>query len=235
MNLASVQRIFWELLRGEERPLDAFVGTAELPARERVGIYARMFVDRQVDALRETFPKVVGALGDEPFHAIAAKYVHEHPSEHPDLGQIGRHFAGFLQRADLADLARLEWARGEVFEAPAGESLSPDDFAALAQDPAAFMRRQVRLIPAVKLLHLGHDVNGLWEGSALSAEARAMHVVVWRSGFEVFHVEVDASEARSVELALNGAALGDVCGALEEPERAAEMLQGWLGEGWLAA
>jgi hypothetical protein len=60
-----------------------------------------MFVDRQVDALRETFPKVVGALGEEPFQAIAAKYVHEHPSENPDLGQIGRHFACRLPKRDL--------------------------------------------------------------------------------------------------------------------------------------
>jgi hypothetical protein len=235
MSLAAVQDAFWRLLRGEERPLDAFVGTPELPAQERIVIYARMFVDRQVDALRETFPKVVTALGDEAFYAVAAKYVLAHPSEHPDLGQLGRRFADFLQRADLGDLARLEWAHGEVFEAEAGKSLSAEDFAALAQDPAAFMRQEVRLIPALKLLHLRHDVNGLWDGSAVAAKPREMHAVVWRSKFDVFHVEVDAGEARAVELALNGAALGDVCGALEDPGRAAEMLQGWLGEGWLAA
>jgi hypothetical protein len=51
----------------------------------------------------------------------------------------------------------------------------------------------------------------------------------------VFHVEVDAGEARAVRLALQGALLGDVCGALDDPGRAVEMLQGWLGEGWIAA
>jgi len=58
--------------------------------------------------------------------------------------------------------------------------------------------------------------------------------VVWRAGFEVFHVEVDSDEARAVQLAIEGAALGDVCGALGDPARAVETLQGWLGEGFLA-
>jgi len=108
MNLAETQRLLWDLLHGRERPLDAFVGSADLPAAERVAIYARMFVDRQVDALRETFPKVLGALGDEEFHRIAARYVDAHPSEHPDIGQLGRKFAEFLERGVLSDLARLE-------------------------------------------------------------------------------------------------------------------------------
>src|SRR5882762_2325215 len=56
MNLAETQRLLWDLLHGRERPLDAFFGSPDLPAAERVAIYTRMFVDRQVDALRETFP-----------------------------------------------------------------------------------------------------------------------------------------------------------------------------------
>src|SRR5205814_3242942 len=133
MKLAETQRLFWELLQGTEGPLDAFVGSSALPAEERVAIYARMFLHRQVDALREMFPKVVAALGDEGFFEVAARYVHDHPSEHPDLGQLGRTFAAFLERPDLRDLARLEWARGEVFEAAEAAPLSPEEFARLAR------------------------------------------------------------------------------------------------------
>ncbi len=235
MNLAETQRLFWELLQGRERPLDAFVGSPALPASERVAIYTRMFLDRQIDALRETFPKVVAALGDGPFYELAAQYVHAHPSRHPDLGQLGRELAAFLPRPDLADLARLEWARAEVFEAPPALSLTPDGFAALAQDPAAFAQYRIQLIPALRLLDLDHDVEPLWEQQSTTAPARPTHVVVWRNGFEVFHVAVEADETEAVRLALAGAALGDVCGALEHPERAVETLQSWLGEGWIGA
>jgi hypothetical protein len=234
VNLAQTQRLFWELLRGERRPLEGFVGSPELPVAERMAIYARMFLDRQVEALHEAFPKVAAALGAGAFHDLAARYVLAHPSEHPDLGQLGRQFAGFLDRGDLADLARLEWARGEVFEAASADSLSTEEFARLAQDPAAFASHRVRLIPALRLLRLGHDVGPLWDGTAKAAEKRPAALLVWRAGLEVFHVEVDADEARAVQVAIQGGALGDVCGALGDPARAVETLQGWLGEGLFA-
>ena len=65
MNLAETQRLFWELLQDHERPLDAFTGSPDLPAGERVAIYTSMVLHRQVDALRETFPRVVAVLGDD--------------------------------------------------------------------------------------------------------------------------------------------------------------------------
>jgi len=234
MNLAQTQRLFWDLLRGAQQPLEGFVGSPELPVAERIAIYARMFLDRQVEALHETFPKVAAALGEGAFHDVAAGYVLAHPSEHPDLGQLGRHFAGFLDRADLSDLARLEWTRGEVFEAASADSLSTEELARLAQDAAAFAGHRLQLIPALRLLRLRHDVGPLWEGTAKAAEERPATLVVWRAGFDVFHVEVDADEAAAVQLAIQGAALGDVCGALGDPARAVETLQGWLGEGWIA-
>jgi hypothetical protein len=234
MNLAQTQELFWELLQGRERPLDAFVGSPELPANERVAIYARMFLHRQVDALREMFPKVVAALGDESFFEVAARYVQAHPSEHPDLGQLGRKLAGFLDRPDLGDLARLEWARGEVFEAPPAESMTTEEFAALAQDPVAFMHHRVRLIPALRLLELDYDIAPLWDETAASAEQRPRQWVVWRSGFDVFHVALDPDESRAVRLALGAAPVAEICAALEDPQRATEALQSWLAEGWIA-
>ena len=234
MNLAETQRLFWNLLQGTEGPLDAFLGSPALPAEERVAIYARMFLHRQVDALREMFPKVVAALGDEGFFEVAARYVHDHPSEHPDLGQLGRTFAAFLERPDLRDLARLEWARGEVFEAAEAAPLSPEEFARLAQEADAFMNRRLQLIPALRLLELEHDVGQLWDESAKTAGPRQIRVVVWRSGFDVFHVQVDEDEARAVQLAIRGAAVGDICGAFADPQRAFEILQSWVTEGWIA-
>ena len=235
MNLAETQRLFWDLLQGGERPLDAFVGSPALPAAERLAIYARMFLHRQIDALREMFPKVVAALGDEAFFDVAARYVHAHPSEHPDLGQLGRRFAAFLDRPDLRDLARLEWARGEVFEALQTPLLSADEFARLAQDAHAFMNRRVDLIPALRFLELDHDVGPLWDEASKSAEPRPTQWVVWRAGFDVFHVVIDEDEARAVRLAIGGAAIGDICGAAGDAARAAEVLQEWLAEGWIAA
>ena len=115
MNLAETQEVFWNALRGDVAGLDAcFADTPDLPAAERVGIYAQMYVFRQVDALREDFPLLVKKLGDEAFFQLAERYVLAHPSEDPDLGRLGRRFAEFCPE-ELRALAALEWARSEVF------------------------------------------------------------------------------------------------------------------------
>jgi len=234
MSLAEIQRVFWQLLQGEEAPLDGFVGSADVPAAERVRIYQDMFLHRQVDALRETFPKVVAALGDEAFFAAAERYVRAHPSDHPDLGQLGRRFAGMLERSDLRDLARLEWARAEVFEAPPAATMSLEDFARLAQDAEAFMHQAVRFVPALRLLTLEHDIAPLWDETGAAA-AGTSHWVVWRKELEVFHVRIDDAEARAAHLALGGAAVGEICGVFDDPVRATAALQSWLGEAWIHA
>ncbi len=234
MNLAGMQDLFWSILQGEDRPVDAFTGTISLPASERVAIYKRMVLHRQIDALRETFPKVAAALGDEAFFESAAAYVRAHPSEHPDLAQLGRMFAGVVERADLRELAQLEWARAEVFEAAPAELLSPEEFAALAEDAEAFVHARLQLVPALRLLALGSDVSGLWDETAKVGIARPTALVVWRRGFDVFHVAIDGTEAEAIRLVQDGAPLGEACGAFADPERAAEALQGWLAEGWLA-
>jgi len=234
MNLAQTQQLFWDLLQGHERPLDAFIGSPDLPAGERVGIYTGMVLHRQVDALRETFPKVVAALGDEWFFETAAAYVRAHPSEHPDLGQLGRHFAAFVERPDVRDLARLEWARGEAFESAFADSLPAERFVSLTQDPVAFMKHRATLIPGLRMLELDHDVEPLWNETAATAAPQPSRLVIWRNGFEVFHVAVEPDESRAVRLALASAPLGDICGAFADPLRAFETLQSWVTEGWIA-
>ena len=113
--------------------------------------------------------------------------------------------------------------------------LTPEEFASLAEDPVEFMHYRVRLIPALRLLELEHDIGPLWDETAAKAAQLPTQWVVWRSGFDVFHVAVNPDEARAVRLALAGASLADVCAALDDPQRATEALQSWLAEGWIAA
>ena len=128
MNLAETQRLFYQLAArapGSEDidPGALLAGTSELDARERIGIYANMFIWRQIDALRDDFPRVARLLGEGPFYAMAEDYLKAHPSRHPSLSELGRGLPGFLRerqgdgaRPDLADLAALDWARAKVFE-----------------------------------------------------------------------------------------------------------------------
>ncbi len=115
MTLARTQALFYGLATGDPAagrglvPL-VFAGTADLPAAERVAIYAGMWLARLVDALRADFPALGAVLGDEAFERLAGAYLRDHPSDDPDVGRVGRRLPGFLrdhpELASRPDLAR---------------------------------------------------------------------------------------------------------------------------------
>ncbi len=250
MTLADVQELFHAFATRSPAaagrdPAEAFVGTHALPAAERLAIYANMYLWRQVDALREDFPKLVAVLGDEGFYVLAEGYVREHPSDHPSLSKLGRRVTDHLlrhpvARPDLPDLARLEWARAEAFEAedvPLAEIDSLRDI-----PPAELPDVRLSFAPAVRLLHLEHDAPALWraveDGTAPPPPRRAeVDVAVWRKELEVFHAVLAADEARAVERAMAGEPFGAVCEPFAEREDAVDAafraVASWFAEGWV--
>ncbi|HET7785053.1 MAG TPA: DNA-binding domain-containing protein [Myxococcales bacterium] len=198
MNLAQTQDLFFRALYGE--PIDR----SFIAGEDRLDVYSRMFLYRQVDALRTDFPQTAARLGDEAFFSLVDRYVRAHPSEHPDLGRLGRHFAAFCPE-EVRELAALEWARAEVFVEAEAPAVSADEFARTLR---------IRIIPALRL---------------------TARTAVWRKGFEVQEVELDAEEARALALAIAGASFAEVCGAFADAPAAYAALQSWVAEGWVTA
>ncbi|HET8948161.1 MAG TPA: DNA-binding domain-containing protein [Candidatus Polarisedimenticolia bacterium] len=183
--LAGTEALFWDLITAPEgvRPgLEALVraGKAEpaaiesliggddrLPAAERLDIYANMYFFRLLDCLREDFPRLATALGEGRFHNLATDYLLAHPSENPSLRYLGRRLPEFLaghalarESACLADLARLEWTRADLFDAADAKPLGRDDVAGVAAGHGGDL--PLRTVPAFRLLRLDHDAPALW-------------------------------------------------------------------------
>ncbi len=252
MTLAQLQALFHGAVTGAAAegapPAQAWLlGSAALAADERVEIYASMYRCRLEDALRQDYPKVAALLGPDGFSAAAAAYVRAHPSEDPDLGQLGRRFAGFLEaspalcpRPDLAALARLEWCRSEVFlEAPA-PAVSREALTALAPDALAAARFSP--IPALRLLTLPYDAAALWRAledgePPPPPREEPTHLAVWREGFTEVHAKVGDAEAAAISALLREAPLGELCAAFGEGDGAVAeafaALGSWLDEGWI--
>lgn len=253
MTLAETQDLFHGLLAGEgpvdPARLDAcFAGTPELPAAARVAIYADMYRWRLTDALRETFPLLARHLGPARFAALAEDYLRRHPSEHHDVGQVGRLLAAFLRaypdpgRPDLADLADLEWARHQVFFAAPADPVGPAALAGLT--PEAFARSTLRCAPALQVLVQAYAAPPLWrrleDGEPPGPPSPGPGAVaIWRRGFEVFHGALPLDEAAALVAAGRGAPLPELCAAFAErqdPAAAAHAaLSSWLVEGWIVA
>ena len=100
-------------------------GSASFPAERRVEIYARGYRLRLVGCLRETYPALRHALGEEVFEAFALDYLDAHPPRGYTLNALGAHWPEHLEatRPDgegwpdfLIDLARLERTFAEVYD-----------------------------------------------------------------------------------------------------------------------
>ena len=183
--LHGAEALFWELITAPEgvRPgLEALVragkadpsaiesllgGDDRLAPADRLDIYANMYFFRLLDCLREDFPRLATALGDGRFHNLATDYLLAHPSANPSLRYLGRRlpefFAGHAlarESACLADLARLEWTRADLFDAADARALGRDEVASLAAGHGGDL--PLRAVPAFRLLRLDHDAPALW-------------------------------------------------------------------------
>lgn len=250
MTLAEAQDLFAALVTGDG-PVDPaerdalLAGDAELSASDRAHIYSDMYLFRLAAALREDYPLLARLLGDEEFFSLGAAYARAHPSRHPSLARLGADLRSSLReragyRADLADLAALEWARAEAFVAADEQPLGEEALRSLGEDAAG---ARLSLVPCVRLLSLQNDVAGLWadlEASRAPQPPRPgpSSLVVWRKGFEVFHAAVSAEELSALSAVQGGATLGEAFeafAALPDPTGAAlDALASWIGEGLLA-
>jgi hypothetical protein len=192
---------------------------------------------------------VLAVLGDDAFRAVACRYLAAHPSTHTSVRHVGRRFAGFLAGEPtghrfLADLARLEWARVEVFDAPDAEPLRLADLAAVPAPDWPGLR--FRPIPACLIVESDWPVHRIWEAAGapddepIAVEPGASTLRVWREGFDVSHASMSALEVRAFRALERGVPFAAICAELEgdlEPGAAAQevggLLMRWLEDGLL--
>jgi len=171
-----------------------------LQPEERVAIYSRMYFARLYDCLAEDYPAVVKICGHATFRKIARAYLKEHPSRHYSLNLLGRKLPEFLdgrarfpRRALLADVARVERAISESFDAPVSPVMMPADMALVP--PAAWQKGRILLTESLRLLALDHKANAIVSACRQERElpsfAKAKSwVAVYRKEWTVWRAEL---------------------------------------------
>jgi len=231
--------------------VDAMVaGDSRLSAAERLDVYADMYFIRIHDVLREEAPRTAAALGAESFHALVTDYLIACPPGHPSLREVGARLPDYLaghplaaRRPWLAELARLERARLEVFDGPDD---APVSIASLREvPPEGFGALRFHLIRAQRMLDNRFAIAAAWRAEDADASPpveTAETLIVWRRDVDVFHRAVDADEAVWLRrLATgDGVLFAGLCATLAETRsdeaaaaRAFELLARWTSEGLL--
>src|SRR5690349_9859437 len=92
-----------------------------LSGLERLAIYNRAYYARLLDCLRESYPVLFHALGEDAFGAFALDYLQKYPSRSYTLSDLGANFPHYLRESRppddpspswpdfVIDLATLEW------------------------------------------------------------------------------------------------------------------------------
>jgi hypothetical protein len=234
---------------------DQAPGTGLLkPQGERqFAVYRNAYRARLRGALRENFEVLPLVMGDEAFDELANAYIDAHPSTHYSLRWFGHQLHGFMaEQVDLVphpamvDLARMEWALRNAFDAPTVDTMAPDALANVQAEDWPDLC--LGLHPAVQLLDMQWAIGPVWH--ALKAEqddvpppdALAHHMLVWRHGLHTQWKSLNTAEVVFVQSLQAGHTFGETCEALagivgedNAAQTAATQLREWLGNGVIAS
>lgn len=259
LSLAELERRFVAALAPGEGdahgPLDPdfrslIDGDGALDADARIRIYADMYRARLVDVLREDYPRLASLLGCDAFAALAARYLAAHPSRHPSVRYVGDRFAAWLGTRDdvppyAADLARLEWARVDAFDAADAAPARLVDLQPIPQDEWPALR--FCPIPACRVVESAWPIHEIWAAGDPDAETSHAEWVpsptvvrVWREEFAVTHAAMGEDEQRAFAALARGESFAEICAAIErglDADAAAHqvgaILLRWLEDGLL--
>ena len=136
-----------------------------LTSFERLEIYNRQYWFRLFSSMTEDFPGVRSVLGEKRFDAMCKAYLIDCPSRSFTLRNLGANLEPWLRKHPkwagtkqqlVLDIARLEWADIEAFDAAAVPALRTEDLRGVS---GAGLRLQLQ--PYVQLLSFHYPVDDL--------------------------------------------------------------------------
>lgn len=260
--LAALQEWFQgEIVRPHEggraprkKARDVVLPSPTLAPKERVAIYSRMYFSRLVECLAAEYKAVRRLLGAAAFERLCRAYLAKHPSRHWSLNVLGRRFPEFIgetrfpvrRRTLVRDVARVEGAQSEAFDAEDAPALDADGFLARVGAARGAARLRLAPVPAFRLLALdwpGNEiVTAIHQEKRLPKLARKRSfVAVYRKDDVVWRMNLDAPRHACLEALANGKPVGAAIRAAAALHRGPESeLEGavfawfreWVAEGF---
>jgi hypothetical protein len=211
---------------------------------EQLEIYREQYWLRHTGSLVEDFPGVGGVLGQSDWERLVEEYLVAHPPTTFSLRELGEKLPDFAStrawlpnRELVTDMARLEWAYIEVFDAPDAPPLDPERLRAVPED--AWER--VRLVPhpALRLLRVGYPVVALRrqllvaESSPPLPEPETLHLAISRRKLTIEHDMLDPAAFSLLSKLSRSMPLGAACEETRvelsiAPEALARALETWF-------
>jgi len=219
-------------------------------ALERLGVYAGMYYLRLIEVLTAEYPTTREVLGAEAFDRACRVFIARHPSTQRTLQSLSVGFPRFLKRhlkgrrnARLAvDVARIERAMEDVFDAPRAEPLGHEALRTIPAESWAEVR--LKLTPALRLLALDCPANEYMTAvrarrRVRTPRARPAYVMVYRHRLRAWRMTITREQFTLLTLLGKGQPIGRAvyrsCRSLRVPgQRLPVLLSEWF-RAWSAA
>ncbi|MCI0462277.1 MAG: DNA-binding domain-containing protein [Gemmataceae bacterium] len=231
-----------------------------LTAMDRLAIYGTAYYARLLECLREEFPVLVHALGEELFDAFAVDYLQKYPSRSYTLNNLATSFPRYLAETRpepddgegsltgwpdfLIDLATLELTFSEVFDGPGVEGEQLLGTAQLQAVPAErWPETRLVSVPCLRLLSLRYPVHEYYASVRRKQDPPPpdpadTFLAVTRWDYVVRHYPLSRPEYEVLHALLAGWPVGDAIGlaaqsAATDLDQLAASLRDWF-EAWAA-
>ena len=212
-------------------------GNERLSPVEQLEIYREQFWLRHTSSLVEDFPGLGGILGQTVWEKLAEQYLREVVPDSYTLRDLGSQLPRIIEQASwlphqalCLDMARLELAYIEVFDAPDSAPLVPERLTALAEDD--LLGAKLIIAPSVRLLSLEYPVADLRRRLRVESDDAVPipdpaphHLVVYRRDLKLWDMPV----SRVAFVFLTGLARGLPLGVAAESAAATPEAEAELG------
>lgn len=208
-------------------------------------VYNGGYLARLVEVLQGDYPALQHLLGEAAFRTLAAAYLQQHPSRHPNLNQLGNDLPGFVrarrrlpERVFAAELATLELAVTRAFDAAEFTPLSPE---ALQQVPAERWERTAFVPnPSLQLLTFRYPVDVFYQAWKEQGDAapRAVpaqstgHLLVHRREDRVWRQRLARGQFRVLQALATGEPLAEALAKAPAGAPVGEWFAQAANEGW---
>lgn len=220
VSLARNQRDFAAALFDPALAVPALLRAASsVRTASAFAVYRNNVASGLIDVLMARFPVIVRLIGPESFGRLALCFIVRSPPRSPVLLGYGDGFPEFLGNLSaapsakyLADLARLEMARGRAYHAADAVPVAAQCFAGLAPGRLPVLR--LRLHPSLSLLRSEYPVVSAWETNQPGADQaircwKGEDALVARPCDEVTVTRLPEGGFAFLTALANGATLGD--------------------------
>lgn len=250
-NLRELQKQFIDKLYNESSSILDWIHSSTLLPEQHFSIYQNSIHGILQKALQEVFPVCMKLVGEDFFVAMINEFIAATRSTSPNLGDFGAFFSDFIATFEpakvlpyLSDVARLEWAWHQLYDAANAETFDLQKFTELDDDQAEYIL--FALPPGASLISSTYPILEIWKiNQDESATEETIHLdlnqyyyFIWRKQLEKRIDPLSFSEWQVLTWIQEGLTLGNIADKITNHYseiNLSEILPKLILTGWISA